>query len=255
MYYLLDKSKSFILAVIVFLGTMISYGYAWDCPVVPTNMSLDRNYVRGLENLGNMVSERVRNRQDLRQTLPQTIRTTATRCVQVNMVNNNGTTLGLIFSTSDLYLQGFITTNNMYFIFPESDIRVIPGTNTRILEFGRNYRRDLKASGMPISYENINNAVNILANFEGRTSMEARQSLARVMFVTSEALRFRSVSDVSVRILANEAESIRWNDFSKSVNNWIKLSNRSLRHGVEVSTNLQDKIGTINDVQIARRKQ
>ncbi|MDR2008396.1 MAG: ribosome-inactivating family protein [Alphaproteobacteria bacterium] len=244
------KLLAFVVGILLF--SMESYA-AWNCRVIETPLSLDGNYVRGLEALGTVSSEPVRNRPNLRQTLPETIRTTGDRCFVVSIVNNSGNTLRVILSNEDLSLQGFITSNNTYWFFTNSFFRVMEGTTARELPFNRAYRDSLKASGMPINLANLNDAVDNLLAFDGTATMQTRQNLARMMFITSESLRYRSVSDISVRILNGEAGEVRWDTYSKSINNWLKLSERALRNGVVVSANPQLSIGSINDIQIARR--
>jgi hypothetical protein len=210
--------------------------------------------VQGLEALGNIASVPVRNRPNLRQTHPETIRTTADRCIEVNIINDRGTSLRVIISNQDLSLQGFITQDNIYWFFQNSTFRVMQGSAAnRELPFNRAYRTDLKTRGMPISFANLNTGVDHLAAYNGTPTMQTRQSLARMIFITSESLRFRSVSDISIRIINGEAEAVRWDSYSKSVSNWMKLSNRALRNGVIVPSDAQLAIGSINDVQIALR--
>ncbi|MCL2566721.1 MAG: ribosome-inactivating family protein [Alphaproteobacteria bacterium] len=253
MSFLVKKFKFLILVVGISLCS-IEANAAWSCRVLETPLSLDANYVKGLEALGNIISEPVINRANLRQARPSTIRTTVDRCVEVNIINNQGTELRVILSMQDLSLQGFITKDNIYWFFGNSFFRNMEGTSARELPFNRDYRADLKARGMPISLANLNTTVDHLSAFDGTPTMQTRQGLARVIFITSESLRFRSVSDISVRMLRGDVNEVRWDAYSKSISNWIKLSNRALRNGVAVPSNPQLAIGTINDVQIARRK-
>jgi len=224
--------------------------YAVACRVLETPITLDENYVKGLEALGNLLSVPVKGKNDLRQTLPQSTVKTKYPCTEVHIVNNNGKTLRAIFFNDDLNLQGTVV-NNVYYIFKDAKIRVIDGiTKDHTTDTISAYET---SQGTILSYENINSAVDVILNARGEETMKINQSLIRIMFITKEALKFRSVSDISVRMLNKEVKSAAWKDYGKSINNWESLSDKALKNGVNPPRDLQKAIGTKDDVQIARR--
>jgi hypothetical protein len=248
MYLIINKLKFFILLAIVSLWSAEVYAAA--CKVLETPITLDQNYVKGLEALGNRLSVPVKGKDNLRQTLPYSTITTRFPCTEVHIVNNNGKTLRAIFNNDDLRLQGTIV-NNVYYIFKDAKIRVIDGITK---DYTTNVVSTYETSqGTILSYENINAAVDVILNARGEETMRINQSLIRIMFITTEALKFRSVSDVSVKLLNKEKTSVSWSDFSASINDWESLSGKALKQGVIPPQNLAKAIGTKNDVQVAKR--
>ncbi|MDR0483970.1 MAG: ribosome-inactivating family protein [Alphaproteobacteria bacterium] len=249
MLFLLNKVKSFIFIVFISLSSISAY--AVSCSIIKTPINLDGSYVKGLEALGTALSEPVIGKKNLRQTLSIPARKTGMNCTGIRIVNNNGKSVRAVFLNDDMSLQGLII-NDRYYHFKDAKIRVLD-------KISHSYVADLKgkyetAQGISISYETINSAVDTLNDAHGEVNMKIRQSLARIMFVTTEALRFRSISDVSVKMLNKEhKDKVLWKDYALSIKNWESLSEKALKEGIVVPKDLQSAIGTKNDVQIAKR--
>ncbi|MCL2566722.1 MAG: ribosome-inactivating family protein [Alphaproteobacteria bacterium] len=251
MYFTINRLKFFGLLVIASAWSFQLF--AVNCSVSNTPITLDDKFNSGIESLISAVSEPVANRKGLRQTLDTPQQTKIPKCTQVSIVSNSGNTLKVVLSNQHLFLQGFITLNNIFYHFSNASIRTVKGTTAKNLGFSNNYN-NLAVSSIRLSYVNINRAVDNLAGFNGKAITRIRQDVARVMFITSESVRFRSINDISSRILTHNPQSIRWNDYSPSIRNWRTLSSLALAEGVVIPLNVATALGTKNDVQIALRR-
>ncbi|MDR2008397.1 MAG: ribosome-inactivating family protein [Alphaproteobacteria bacterium] len=239
------KLKFFTLLIIASLWSLNLF--ATTCRVVNTPITLTAKFNLGIENLRSVISVPVANREGLRQTLDNT------GCTQINIESNDGNMLRVVIANQHLYLQGFITPDNTFHHFSNASIRNVRGTTARNLGFSNSYN-SLSVSTIRLSNANINNAVDSLVGFKGAANTRTRQDIARIMFITSESLRFRSVQDISARVLTHNPQSIRWNDYSASIRNWRTLSSSAMNEGVVLPFNLAPALGTKDDVQIALRR-
>ncbi|MDR2008394.1 MAG: hypothetical protein LBQ34_05425 [Alphaproteobacteria bacterium] len=247
MYLIINKLKFFILLILI---SSSGSAYAITCSILETHLVLDRNYVQGLEALGNKLSVPVKGKDNLRQTFPPSTLKTKDVCTEVHIVNNKGKTLRAVFANDDLTLQGLII-NNKYYYFKDAQIRDLNGGSNQMVDLETAYET---AQGRPISYDNMNDSVEVMLKASGEITMPIRRSLILIMFITTEALKFRSVSEVSVKILAKEKKNATWSDYSASIMNWETLSAAALKNGVILPENLVKAIGTKDDIQIAKRK-
>ncbi|WP_375315276.1 ribosome-inactivating family protein [Spiroplasma endosymbiont of Tipula paludosa] len=109
--------------------------------------------------------------------------------------NGNNRDLELFFRISDFYLEGFILQNN-YYHFSDSHITEINNINSNDLQLNSAYRSILPEEDQNIHWQQIFNSFNTLT--EIGTNNQALNnilsaSLANVILVTAEAMRFRYI--------------------------------------------------------------
>ncbi|MDR0483968.1 MAG: ribosome-inactivating family protein [Alphaproteobacteria bacterium] len=244
----MKQTKFLVIFVGVFLWSVNLF--AFNCRVVNTPITLDARFTVSIENLRSVISTPVQGISGLRQTLDTE---SNIACTQVSIISDGGEILKVILSNRHLYVQGFITSDNIYYRFSNSSVSVITGVTTKVLGFSNNYN-NLSVSSIRLSHANISSAIDSLAKFNGSARTRTRQDLVRIMFITSESLRFRSVNDISARVLTHSPQSIRWNDYTASITNWRRLSNLALNSGIVVPFNAAAALGTKDDIQIALRR-
>ncbi|MDR2008395.1 MAG: ribosome-inactivating family protein [Alphaproteobacteria bacterium] len=243
----MGKLKFFVILV-VSLWSVNSFANA--CRVVDSHIiTLDSNYNQNMMLLTNIVSTESPTQDNLRQTLPMN----TNPCIAVDIKNTAGDSLRIII-THDLLFQGFITKSNQYYFFSNADIKAVDGTETNTNLRFSNRNNALGTKGLELSANNINTAITNLSNFDGNSTRALKQDMARVRFISVESLKFHSVNDMVITLLHNQNQTIRWDNYNTSINNWARLSNKARNNGVILAENAQDSIGTKNDIRVARSR-
>lgn len=150
-------------------------------------------------------------------------------------------------------MQGFINQDGTkYCYFSDSDIKEITVLNNISLGFDSNYSNLLETDGTTLNYSNVNGAIAGLSAYNVTSGATTKADLVRIIFITSEAIRFRSVNKDSESIL-QFGSAISWNTYKPSLNNWWPLSTDALRNSV--GSNPTANIGMTEDVQVAQTKE
>ncbi|WP_338968033.1 ribosome-inactivating family protein [Spiroplasma endosymbiont of Lonchoptera lutea] len=164
-------------------------------------------------------------------------------------------TIDLLFSANNLYLQGF-TYDRTFFHFADSTITSIDRQTSSNLLFNGNYPSLGTSTNPQITWENILQSFRDLTVFgERRLSPNdstiriklLKAALLRIVLVTSEALRFRSIYDLINNNIINQGLSIYWNPESDSgqtnighiVTNWQSVSNNI----IDAINNIRERFG------------
>ena len=148
-------------------------------------------------------------------------------------MNIYGDTLLLVLNLKNLYLQGFISSQNIYYYFTDSDFRRITGvTANNSLNIGGNYSgsSNLDASNdIQLSWGSFHNAVVSLASYRGGVVGPLEKSnLVRVIFLSSESFRFKNIRDVVISTFSFSEELEDWGVYKPTLNNWSLYSDYAL---------------------------
>lgn len=191
--------------------------------------------------------------------------------VSIKQIENININLQLVFRTKNIYLDGIIVETltrkvdggcsliKNYYHFPDSDLKKIKGTtstsfNNNIIGNRKDpitniYRNILwltkkRKFDQNIYWEDIYNSFFQLTNLGQNISHDNHLialDLSMVIFVTSEALRFRSIGNLIINNLSNKSygnqSNIVWKnnrDNEKNINeillNWYKNKNKKINY-------------------------
>ncbi|MDR0484205.1 MAG: ribosome-inactivating family protein [Alphaproteobacteria bacterium] len=184
-------------------------------------------------------------------------------CVVVDLriaANNKVDHIKLVIRKYDLALQGFVARNNTYYFFSDSNI-------TNVNNIGVLSRQPLTISKeaayshlvgekfLKLNTETTKNAVSTLSKYTGGSVNSVfTDNLVRVIFVTSEAFKFRSVFYTASRLAynpQNQALPDNLQKFKPSLQNWSKLSNEACKQDISTKALPLTVIGNKNDIRTA----
>ncbi|WP_342224453.1 ribosome-inactivating family protein [Spiroplasma endosymbiont of Asaphidion curtum] len=173
----------------------------------------------------------------------------------ISVFIDDETTINLLFSADNLYLQGFSYGTTFYY-FSDSTITSIDGQTSSNLQFNGNYNNLLPSSNPQITWENILDSFRVLDNYgQGRLSPNnpenkiklLKAALFRIILVTAEALRFRSIYNLIITNIITNNQPIYWDPESyinqinihSTVTNWQSVSNNI----IDEINNIQTRFG------------
>jgi len=202
-----------VYSILLFLSlTIFSYSESYK---------LNFNYVQyanSLNNIVNKLSHKVHG-ANLRETLykPNSI------YASIDVVEEHNISATIIIRIADLAMQGFVT-KHIYYYFSNATVKMVTGANkTKRLPFSSNYQ-DLRAAEAEMDIETIDESIIYLASYQGKADLTTQLSLVRVMYITTEAMRFKTIYSLIAEDILQEFATISWQDTSKIINDWQKLS-------------------------------
>jgi len=220
--------------------------FANSCSTIDSPIALDASYNQAMDNLVNKLSVESNSQANLRQTLPMD----TNPCVVVSLKNHAGDSLRIVL-THDLLFHGFITKDNHYFYFSNAKVLSVDGAESNTNLRFSNSNNALGTGSLELSADSISKAITNISVFNGNSNRELKQDMARIMFVSTEAIKFRSINNIVIAMLNDKNQTVMWNNYNRSINNWIGLSNKAKVNGIIVASNPQDGIGTKNDIRVA----
>lgn len=72
--------------------------------------------------------------------------------------------------------------------------------------------------------ETIDESIIYLAEYQGKPDLSTQLSLVKVMYITTEAMRFKTIYSLIAEDILQEFATVSWQDTSNILNNWQKLS-------------------------------
>lgn len=182
---------------------------------------LNFNYVQYASNLNTIVNSLSHKVQgaNLRETLykPSSI------YASIDVVDEHNITATVIMRINDLAMQGFVT-QNIYYYFSNATIKMVTGVKkARVLPFSSDYA-ELHAMKAEMDIETIDESIIYLAEYQGKPDLSTQLSLVKVMYITTEAMRFKTIYSLIAEDILQEFATVSWQDTSNILNNWQKLS-------------------------------
>lgn len=156
---------------------------------------------------------------DLRETLyrPNSIYAT------IEVINEQDIHAIVVLRINDLSVQGFIA-NNTYYYFPNATVKRVTGTKiAKVLPFSSDYQ-ELHGFEATLNTTKIDEAIIYLANFKGQADHNTKLSLVRIMYITTESLRFKTIAVIVEEDILQQFLTIPWRETSKILNSWDNLS-------------------------------
>ncbi|RUO86470.1 ribosome-inactivating family protein [Spiroplasma endosymbiont of Megaselia nigra] len=211
--------------------------------------------------------------------------------INVNQENRNRrrtipeAEIELVLNSSNLYLDGFITTENVkvtpninknkeiksseyetnilkkktYWYFNDSSEKIksqiedkfnkekeenkIKEFESKSLDYSGNYSTLIGNKDIEINKNNILSSINKISNTTLENKNEIKDDLVRVIFMTSESMRFFSIREKVDSVLNND-ESINWRNYKDTLNNWNTYSQNyyKMKTGTEFTDEEKQKI-------------
>ncbi|MEH1841560.1 MAG: ribosome-inactivating family protein [Nostoc sp.] len=194
------------------------------------SLSLRSRYDQMLRNLRNAAGHPYRQSVAITQSNEHGL-------VFLNVNLPNHTDVSLIFTASNLYFRGFMNTDGQIFSFNDYDLGGTlaqrfntPLTEAHTLRFSSQYNSlenaaHLERHDIPISYQSIRDALNVLANANPPgNGQEIAQATLLLITWTSEAARFYEIQDVMQNAMAG-ASSHRLTTWQRELEtSWDSIS-------------------------------
>jgi len=133
----------------------------------------------------------------------------------------------LVIRNNDLYLLGFITRNNKYYYFNDANITRLQGTTPSKLPYNGSYASLTGSSIDKFDYQNLISYIGDLANCRGQNLNALKKILSKTIFVTSEALRFKPISEAIAQGI-KDSKDINAPIFMDDIKNWNTLSKKAI---------------------------
>jgi Ribosome inactivating protein len=187
----------------------------------------------------------------------------STALLAVDVTSSSGQRVRLLLTPDNLYVRGFITQQNVIWIFRpgndpynlEGNIQTLlsRGANLGLLDngnaasarrfqtlgFGSDYTSMTQAaqrgrSTMPISFNDLNGSVNQLANYGGNNNTGTARSLMFMIQFVSEATRINQVRGIMLTAIGTNNRIVGLPPTQESLeNDWGQLS----RYAIDVTNN------------------
>lgn len=182
---------------------------------------LNFNYVQYASSLNNIVSHLSHKVHGAN--LRETLYTPSSIYASIDVVDEHNITATIIMRVDDLAMQGFVA-KHIYYYFSNATVKMVTGAKkTKRLPFSSNYT-SLHANEAEMDIETIDESIIYLAEYQGKPELNTKLSLVRVMYVTTEAMRFKTIYSLIAEDIFQEFATISWQDTSKIVNDWQNLS-------------------------------
>ena len=153
--------------------------------------------------------------------------------ITIRLVNHDGLFIDVVILTYNLFMQGFISNEGIYYYFDDATVKSLGGVSSnQPLGYNSNYSGGLSGTDNTIlSYSTFNNAIAFLSKYKNGVSMD-KSTLVIVIFIISESIRFSYVkSDVSFLSYAESIPiSYNWIGYKDILVNWESFSEIALNN-------------------------
>ncbi|WP_215825920.1 ribosome-inactivating family protein [Spiroplasma endosymbiont of 'Nebria riversi'] len=245
---------------------------------------IDENYLDPLRsiNMGGIISTELDNKtiisklEELEPKMANWINEQQNKKEKIlilTLKNSDDKNIKLVINLKNFYVLGFINNSNQYFHFKDSQVKEIKKQDLNIQEsinlgYNSNYCH-LNNDNFGISYSNIDDSISALSKHNIKDNNKIKQHLARLVFITSGAMRFqcdektleifaeirnvdelkndlKNILKVVQDTIDGKNEEINWADYKKQLNKWDKYSKQINEFRIEIWADLI-KIKKLND--------